>query len=399
MLNITDLTKEQKHPPLLRLGFRTFFLFGSLFSLISMLIWLLLLTGKVTLTPYGGSFWWHAHEMMFGFVTAIVAGFLLTAVQTWTNIPGVKGSQLLLLLLLWLAARLLLLFNPAIPPMVIMATDLLFLPVTALFLATSIVRIRQYRNMIFIPLLLCMTITNLMTYLPQIGFSADLFQRGVQGMVLLVTFLVALIGGRVIPMFTANGTGTTKVLTLKWLELACMLSLFATFILLIFGLAHQLVWFGWLCFTSAALHCYRQLRWRPWVTVKTPLVWSLHVTMLFIPLGLFMIGIHFVSRAVTLSNALHCLTVGTIGGMIIAMMSRVSLGHTGRKLVAGKVMQFAFASIVLAAMVRSILVAVWPQHSLYLWIVSGTLWCVTFSCFIWVYTPILTRARVDGRPG
>jgi uncharacterized protein involved in response to NO len=169
-----SLKQGQQIPPILRLGFRPFFLFGSMFALLSMAIWLLTLKGTFSPVPFNGLVWWHSHEMLFGFVTAIIVGFLLTAVQNWTAIPGVRGVKLAALFAIWLSARLLIFFNPTINLIIIMLIDLAFLPLAALLLGYPLLKIRQYRNMIFIPLLLLMTLSNLLTYLPQFGFNSNL---------------------------------------------------------------------------------------------------------------------------------------------------------------------------------------------------------------------------------
>lgn len=399
MINITDLQQEQKIMPILRLGFRPFFLLGSLFSLFAMLLWVLTLTGNVSIIPLNGVFWWHAHEMLFGFVPAIIAGFLLTAVQTWTGIPSVKGTKLLFLVIVWLLARFLLLLNLDIPLLLVMAIDVLFLPLTAFYLGKPIVHIKQYRNLIFVPVLLLMTIANILTYLPYLGFNPDLLKQGQHGMVLLATMLVAILGGRVVPMFTANGTKTTKVLPVNMLEIAAISSLFIIFLFLITGLTQYPMVLGGLCLFSAAIHTWRNLRWRPWVTTQIPLVWVLHGTMAFIPIGLGLLAIHYLLNSLSLSSALHALTVGVLGGMIIAMMSRVSLGHSGRKLNAKPIIVIGFYCIILSAITRSILVALIPELIMQWWLISGGLWCLAFVCFVWVYFPILTTARLDGRPG
>jgi uncharacterized protein involved in response to NO len=399
MLDIIDSTQKQKTLPLFRLGFRLFFLLGSTFALLSMGAWTFTLTGKLTLSPLNDILWWHSHEMLFGFVTAIIAGFLLTAVSNWTGIPGVRGLKLAIIFSVWLAARLLIILNFAINPTVIIFVDLIFLPLVAFFLGYSLFSIRQYRNMIFILLLLLMTLSNLLTYLPQLGFSSDLSQQGLHSMALLVVLLIALLGGRVIPMFTANGTGTVKVLPLKWLEISSLTSLFLLYLVMLLGFEKPTVAFATLAFIASGLHFYRCLRWRPWITLHTPLLWSLHVSMLFIPIGLALIGLHYALEIISLSTAIHSLTVGTISGMILSMMSRVSLGHTGRALKANRLVQLAFISIVFSAITRSLLIAVLPDNTSLLWILSGVLWCIAFSSFLWVYSPILTTSRIDGRPG
>ena len=399
MLNITDLHKEQQITPLLRLGFRPFFLLGGLFAFAAIAIWILVLNGAVNISPLNGMFWWHSHEMLFGFVPAIIAGFLLTAVQTWTNVPSVKSTKLLVLVVLWLSARILLLVNFGLPFWAAMAGDLAFLPLVGIFLAIPLIKVGQQRNMIFLPLLFLMAVANAFTYLPQLGLAESYNTQGLHGMVMLVTLLVALLGGRVIPMFTANGTQTPKVLPIKWLEITSLLSLFIIFVGLIAGLSTYSMLLGLMCAISALLHLYRILRWRPWVTLKVPLVWSLHFAMLFIPIGLFMMSLHFLLDIISFSAALHSLTVGVIGGMILAMMSRVSLGHTGRPLTSSPLITFAFVSVLAAALLRSVFVAVFPANVIQLWLVSGIFWCVAFALFVWVYLPILSTARLDGRPG
>jgi uncharacterized protein involved in response to NO len=196
----------------------------------------------------------------------------------------------------------------------------------------------------------------------------------------------------------------SQVLPLKWLEISSLITLFLLYLGLLLGLTKQTSVFAIIAFTAFILHTYQWLRWRPWITLHTPLVWSLHFSMLFIPLGLLLLGIHFSLGIISISVAIHAFTVGTIGGMIVAMMSRVSLGHTGRALKVNWLIQLAFICIIFSAVARSLLIAVLPSYlsQLYiaqLWLVSGILWCIAFSGFLWVYFPILTTPRADGRPG
>lgn len=398
-MNINEFQKEQQIVPILRLGFRPFFLLGSLFALIAMGVWLLVLKGVITINPLNGPMWWHSHEMLFGFSSAIIAGFLLTAVQTWTNIASPKGTQLLALVSVWLLARFLILFASESLLIVTMVVDIVFLPLTAFVVGIRIIKIRQYRNLVFIPVLSLMAIMNLFTYLPNFGWDAQWSNKGMHGMSILITFLVAFLGGRVIPMFTASGTQTVKVLPLKWLELLCMLSLFLVFFVVVVGDPFMPFFASLLCFSAAIVHLFRQWRWRIWLTLRVPLVWSLHVSMLFIPVGLVLLGTHYLNGLISFSGALHSLTVGVIGGMILAMLSRVSLGHTGRMLKINPIMQCAFIAIVISALVRSLFVAIWPEFTMLFWTTAGVLWCAAFGLFLWVYVPILLSPRVDGKPG
>ncbi len=397
MINVTEQAKEQGIFPLFRLGFRPFFLFGSLFSLIAMLIWILTLSGKLSISPVNGIVWWHSHEMLYGFVTAIIAGFLLTAVQNWTGIAGIKGKRLFFLFITWLIARILILNNFGIPLIVVMCVDLAFLPMVAYFLGKPVIKIKQFRNLIFVPILLLMTLTNAFTYLPAFDYPVEYSQKAMHTMVMLITFIVALIGGRVIPMFTANGTQTKKVTPRRFIEIPALAFLLFIAISLILD-SHQ-SFLGALCAVACLLHIYRSVYWRPWVTFNVPLVWCLHLSMFFIPLGLGLLAIHFLFQSVSLSVGIHSLTVGVIGGMIIAMITRVSLGHTGRPLKPSPIMIIAFVAIALAALVRGVLVSLLPELIQTWWLVSGILWCIAFSCFVLVYTPILFKPRLDGKPG
>jgi uncharacterized protein involved in response to NO len=399
MINVSKLSDEQNLIPILRLGFRPFFLMGALFAFLAMAIWILSLNNTISVKPLNDVLWWHSHEMLFGFVPAIIAGFLLTAVQTWTGVPSVKGNRLLFLVLVWTLARIFILFPAGLPPWWIIALDLAFLPLVGVFLAIPLIKVNQTRNMVFLPILCLMSLANLLTYLPQLGFDSAFNAQGLYGMTMLTTALVALLGGRVIPMFTANGTNTTKVLPKAWLEITSMASLFIIFIFFAAGLTRFSSLMAAVCALSACLHFYRCLRWRPWVTLTTPLVWSLHFTMMFIPIGLGLMAAHFWFAPFNLSVAIHSLTVGTIGGMNLAMMSRVSLGHSGRPLKAHPVMSMAFIFIICAALARSIGVAFLPQNMVQLWGLSGILWCAAFACFVIIYFRILSRARVDGKPG
>lgn len=389
---------EQQPPAMLRLAFRPFFLLGSLFSMISLALWAGVFTGNLNLALYGGPLWWHAHEMLFGFASAIIVGFLLTAVRTWTGQAGFAGRGLAALVGLWLAGRLVFFFPAALPAWVTALIDLAFLPLAATLLAMPIVRVRQWRNIIFLPLLLAMTVANGFMHWAALTGDGALQARVSAAMVMLVTLLMTVMAGRVVPMFTANGTGTPRVPAITWLErlaLAAMLSSVIASILqpLLPSTAVALVFF-----TAAGAHAVRGLRWRLWVTFRTPLVWSLHLSYLCIPLGLLLYGLAAVGLSITQSQAIHALTVGAMGLMILAMIARVSLGHTGRPLRAGVSMGVAFALLFVAFLIR-VFGSYWIDSYGTVIIAAAALWAVGYGCFVLRYLPVLTRPRVDGMPG
>ena len=400
-MQITDLQKEQKILPLLRLGFRPFFLFGAAFAVIAIFIWLLIIQGKSDLTPFGGGYWWHLHEMIFGFATAIIAGFLLTAVQNWTGIPGIQNKSLLFLVVLWLVARLSLIQPNILGENITMLLDIAFLPAVAIFLGRPIIKIKQYRNLFFVPLLILFTLVNIEFYLALMSPDNFSVQLSAYAGVMLITLLMSVMVGRVGPMFTANGTQTQKVTNIAWLDKATNGSLaIITFYLILHPLLptneHIL---GGLFMIAAIFQAMRIIRWRPWVTIKVPLLWSLHLAVIFMVIGLFFIGLSYFSTELSSSHLWHILTIGGMGGLILAMIARVSLGHTGRPLHPPKAMSLAFLLIFIAAFVRSFLPLLFPESIMSIYQASAGLWYLSFGIFIFHYAPMLLKGRLDGRPG
>ncbi len=397
MHQILDSHKEEQIVPLFRLGFRPFFLLGALFSCLAMLGWLGQLNNWFALPGIGNPIWWHAHEMLFGFGAAIVAGFLLTAVQNWTAHPGVRSWPLALIVGLWVLPRCLL---PWLGEgnLILMALDLAWLPLCAWFLAKPVIMTRQWRNLFFVPLLLILTLLNGASWLWRDEWSA--VEHLLITTVLLFTTLIAVMGGRVIPFFTARGTGQEKAPPSPWLERGALASLWL--ILLLWLLPDSWtnsLYMVPLYIVAAGLHLGRQLRWRPGTTLAQPLLWSLHLAYLFIPLGLLALAVQAAGLPLSLSLASHLLSAGCMGTMILGMIARVSLGHSGRALHVGRRITLAFALVILSAFMRVLLPLYWPSLTLTGWNLSGWSWIAAYGLFIWVYTPILTRPRADGRPG
>ena len=400
-MQITDLKKEQEITPLLRLGFRPFFLSGAIFSIIAIILWLLMYKGAVNISPLGGGYWWHIHEMIFGFGCAIIAGFLLTAIQNWTGVRGAQGTTLLVLFLLWLAGRVVLLMPSIFSDTLATIIDLSFLPAVAYVLAKPIIATKQYNNLFFVPLLLLFTLANLemhlAIYFPQ-NFTITF--AGYAG-VMLVTLLMSVMAGRVAPMFTANGTKTTKVTPLPWLDKATNGSLVvAMFYLLlepIIGFSN--LFFGLILIIAGIFQTMRWLRWRPWITLGVPLLWSFHLAIKFIAYGLIILGLSYLIPEIPSSHVWHLLTVGGMGGLILAMISRVSLGHTGRPLSPPKAMSAAYIFITLATIVRAFGPWVLPEKTILFIDISGTFWIFAFGIFVITYAPMLMSGRQDGRPG
>jgi len=401
MMQITDLQKEQKITPLLRLGFRPFFLSGAVFSIVAIILWLLMYKGAVNLLPLGGGYWWHIHEMIFGFGCAIIAGFLLTAVQNWTGVRGAQGSTLLILFLLWLAGRVVVLFPSLLGEVLTTIIDLSFLPVVAFVLAKPIIAIKQYRNLFFVPLLMLFTIANLEMHLAIYFPDTFTVTFSAYAGVLLVTFLMSVMAGRVTPMFTANGTKTTKATPLPWLDKITNGSLGITMFALLIqpAVGFSETFFGVILIIAGIFQTIRWMRWRPWITLGVPLLWSIHLSIKFIAYGLIILGLSYLIDEIPSNHIWHLLTVGGMGGLILAMISRVSLGHTGRPLSPPKAMTLAYILITLAALIRALGPWILPEKTLLFIDISGTFWLLAFGIFVVTYGPMLMSARKDGRPG
>ncbi len=401
MMQITDLQKEQKITPILRLGFRPFFLSGAIFSVIAIILWLLMYKGAVNLSPLGGGYWWHIHEMVFGFGCAIIAGFLLTAVQNWTGVRGAQGNTLLVLFLLWFTGRIVVLFPSLLGETLTTIVDISFLPAVAYVLGKPIVAIKQYRNLFFVPLLLLFTIINLEMHLAI--YSPNTFSTNFAGYasVMLVTFLMSVMAGRVTPMFTANGTKTPKATPLPWLDKVTNGSLAIAMFTLILQpvIGFSATFFGVLLIIAGMFQTMRWLRWRPWITLGVPLLWSIHASIKFIAFGLVVLGVSYLIPELPSNHIWHLLTIGGMGGLILSMISRVSLGHTGRSLSPPKAMTFAYILMTLAALVRTFGPWGLPDKTLVFIDISGTFWLLAFGIFVLTYAPMLMAARKDGRPG
>jgi len=401
MMNISDLKEEQKIAPIWRQAFRPFFLFACLFSILSIGAWALVQAGKLYFMPYGGVTFWHAHEMLFGFVAAIIVGFLLTAVQSWTGLRATHGKPLMVLFALWLLARILMLLDIFTLQWITAVFDMLFILLAAFFMAKLVLKVKQYRNLIFVPILLLLATANLFTHLSVLTGEIHFYTQGIYATVMIITLIMTVVAGRVFPMFTANGTQTKKVDNLVWLEKSVIGSTAIILLIHFFGLQQVLsskLMVLLFVFCSLA-HSIRALRWRPQVTFKTPLVWSLHLAYWFIPISFMLFALHYAEVNISTSNALHGLTAGAMSSLILAMIARISLGHSGRPLTPHWVMKYAFGLIVLAGCIRLISPHIQTHFSFNLNIVSAVLWALAFSMYVLVYTPILASPRPDGRPG
>lgn len=399
MASVQDDT-EELDIALLQLAFRPFFLLGALFSLLAMAAWLATLNGWWNEELYGGGFFWHVHEMLFGFVAAILVGFLLTAVQNWTGQRSVNGLPLAILVSLWLVARIgfMVVHRPSIW---LASVDISFLVVAAALLAIPIVAVRQWRNLFFVPLLGLLALANGMMQLGLLNDDHRLVVDGAQGALGIVCVLMVTIGGRVIPAFTASGTRTPRVAPVPWLEWSALGAVWLLAALLMTGMAQQLpkvAMFVLLMFAATA-NLIRWFRWRFWVSLRLVLLWTLHLAYLFIIAGFAALAVSYLDPRLPAAIAWHLVTVGGMGGLILSMISRVSLGHTGRPITASGWMLPAYVCVFAAAIARTLLVE-WFPGRYPLWLdIAGALWILAFAGYLACYAFVLVSPRVDGRRG
>jgi uncharacterized protein involved in response to NO len=375
------------------LGFRPFYLLAGLFAALSVPLWSAQYAGWLGGRALIAGPLWHAHEMLFGYALAVIVGFLFTAGRNWANQPTPTGVTLAAIAALWLAGRVLV-FTPY--ALAAAAADTAFALAAAAGIAVPLVRGGNRRNYFFVALLLGMGLANLSFHLGMAGLLDLPVQRGLQIGLDLVLFIMVVMGGRVIPMFTMNGIPGVCCVRLPWLERLAPGSILVLLAADAAGVPDMA--FGLIASMAAVAHAARLVLWRPWLTLKKPIVWILHFAYAWIVLALALRALAAFDL-VPAGVAIHALTVGAIGGLTLGMMTRTSLGHTGRPLQAGRAELFCYLAIQVAALARVFLPLVFPSAYLYAIIGSSLLWSLAFGVFTVSYWPILSRPRIDGRPG
>jgi uncharacterized protein involved in response to NO len=389
-------TSASAAPALLALGFRPFFLAAMLAAVGLMLPWIARYIGWLGFQGYYGAVLWHAHEMLFGFTAAVMAGFLLTAVGRWTQSPMPSGATLAGLVALWLAGRVLPFAPSALPAWLVAGVDLAFLPALALALAAPLVRRGATRNLVFVPALLVFAAANALLHIGRARGDAMIALRGAQLGVDVVVLLIAIIGGRVIPYFTERAL--PEAAPRKWpaAEALALGSLVGFAIARLASAPAALL--AALALLAAASHAVRLAGWRARGVFATPLLWVLHLGYAWIPVGFALTAGAALGR-VSPFVALHAFTTGAIGSMTLGMMARVSLGHTGRALRPARAVTLAFGLVNLAAAVRVFGPLLAPARRTELVALSGLLWVAAFGIGFVCHAGMLSRARPDGQPG
>jgi uncharacterized protein involved in response to NO len=397
IISIED-PRHRAAPPmgfaLFALGFRPFFLGAGLSAVLLMALWLVLYRSAGQFGLHVPPMLWHAHEMIFGFAGAVIAGFLLTAVQNWTQIRTPYGAPLVLLFALWLAARIAP-FVPCLPLRGAALLDLLFFPAVMIAIAWPIVRVKQARNYAFPLMLAMLTVANVLVQGELLGCMHRTARLGNTLAVYMIVLMIVVMGGRVIPSFTDSKlrTQARRWKAVEWLAPAAPLAVLAA------TLADPLAPLtGLLAALAAAVHGLRLYGWHTRRLWSVPLLWVLHLGYAWIVLGFALVTLSTLGW-VAPSLALHAFTAGAIGTLTLGMMARVALGHTGRMLEPAKITSLAFVLIGVAALVRVAGPLVFPQAYGLEIVLSGLLWMLAFGIFTLVYLPVLIRPRVDGKEG
>ena len=377
---------------LFALGFRPFYLLAGLFSAVSVLLWVTQFSGWLPAAYLQGPLW-HGHELLFGYAMAVIAGFLLTAVRVWTGQPTPTGAPLMALAGLWVLGRVLVLTPLDVAAA---AANALFPVALAAAIAVPLARARNARNYFFVGLLVLIGALNLLLHLAWQGRLALPPRLGLALGLDVVLFIMAVMAGRVIPMFTNNGipgAGATRHPLVEKASLGSVLLLFTVDLL---HLQPEVI--AAVALAAAIAHGVRLHLWRPWRTLSTPLVWILHAAYAWIV-------VYFLLRApaqmgwINPSFATHALTVGAIGGLTLGMMVRTSRGHTARPLAADRFELTCFLLVQVASAIRVFGGMVRPDWYLASVQLSGILWFAAFGLFVVRYWPVLTRPRLDGKPG
>jgi uncharacterized protein involved in response to NO len=382
--------------PLFAMGFRTFFALAGLSALAFIALWNSISNGSLHLLNYFPANIWHAHEMLLGYTTAVIAGFLLTAVRNWTGLQTVTPDQLAALGLLWIYGRIAPFYAHLLPDILIAGLDFAFLPVLTYFIGKPLLQKANYKNFVFVLLLLLMAVANGLIHAQFLGLLIDGASLGLKLLVTLVVMMIVIIAGRLFPFFTERGLSGVICIRNPTLDVIVILTSLSALIIMMMDISGPML--AVLSGIALVSNILRIASWYDGRIWYVPLLWVLYVGYGWIILGFGLLGLAAFAWVSPLL-ALHAFTVGGVGALTIGMMARVALGHTGRALKASNIMAIAFLLINVAALCRVLFPILVPAWSAGLVLVSSYLWLAAFSLFVFVYTPILTSPRLDGQAG
>lgn len=382
-------------------GFRIFFLAAGVFGAGIGILWTLSLAAggagmdALSMAPSQ----WHAHEMIFGYGAAAIGGFFLTAVPNWTGTKGARVGYIAGVFALWLMGRIALWPLGMVPPMTAMAVDLLFIPVLAWKILSQLLKRPKPQNMVLLSMLVALWVSNLLMHLEWTGLTDDTARQGMLGGLMTLVGLIGVLGGRVTPAFTRNAMKRVEVPEADWPRTPNAVNKAA----IVTALA--LPWVAMsgsdpvladVTLIAGSVQLARLSGWRSLWTAGQPILWSLHLSMAFLAIGLILWGLTGIGVGQELA-AIHVLGIGCVGGMTLAVMSRAALGHTGRALIAPAPMAWAYGVMACEALIRwvgqSVLLAVYD----FTLMMSGGLWVAAMVLFLIAIYPMVIAPRVDGK--
>jgi uncharacterized protein involved in response to NO len=387
-----------KYTAVLNLGFRPFFALAAGYAVLATAGWL----GAFLLGlewPGGNmpAMTWHAHEMIFGYAMAVVAGFLLTAARNWTGVQTLRGTPLLLLVCCWLAARILLAMGDSVPLFWAAIADCLFNTLLLVAVACPVVRLRQYRQIGILSKLALLLLANLLFYAGMLDLFPQGTRAGLYTGIYMIMALILVMARRVLPFFIEKGLDVSAVKNRTWLDIASLVLFLVFWIMDIWqpDSAPVAALAGLLCL----LHGVRLAGWYRPGLMRVPMLWVLFLAYAALVAGFAL------KAAVSLSGlspmpALHAFTFGGIGLFTLGMMVRVTLGHTGRNIQEPPAtVTVMFALLATGALVRVLLPWLDPLHYTFWIALAGSLWILPFGMYLASFLPMLLRPRVDGLPG
>jgi uncharacterized protein involved in response to NO len=379
-------------------GFRPFFLLAGLYGALAVPLWLGSHAGWIDLAPALPPALWHGHEMLFGYGTAVLAGFLLTATPSWSGTAPVRGAALAGLSVLWLAGRLVVALGGQAPGLAAVV-DLAFLPALVIAISPAL-QAAAPRNLVFLSLLGALALANLAVHVDALGLVVGVGSPALLAALDLFILMIGLMGGRIVPAFTANALKARgQPATVRPFALLDRLAIAGLVAVLLADLIGVPPAAGVVALLAALLNGLRMTGWATTRILREPIVWVLHLGYAWLVAGLAWKGLMTLLAFAPPSEGLHGLAVGTIGTMTLAVMSRAALGHTGRPLRASQWVVASYVLVSAAALVRLLVPFLRAELYLTALLVSALLWTTAFTIFSGVYAPVLTRPRIDGRPG
>ncbi len=374
--------------PVFEMGFRPLYLLAAAFAATAVPLWRFGADLPLPDAGYLVGTAWHAHEMVFGFAAAVLAGFLLTAARAWTGRPTLSGASLAALAGLWVAGRLMAGTGPALAAAVV---DCLFLPCVALAIGVPVVQAGNWRNVKVVAVVLLLAAANLLFHLEYAGVTALPWGNGGARLALdLFALMVTLIAGRVIPAFTANAVPTARPRHNQWVDFVAFGSL-ATLAVAEPGEP----WLAAVAAGGAVAHGVRLWLWDPFATAREPLLWVLPLSYGWLVVSLALRALWLAGAALPAASFVHALAVGVMGGLMLGMMTRSARGHTGRALAAGPADTAAFVLVHLAALARVLGALAGPEAGELAVDAAAVLWSAAFAVFFLAYWPALTRPRLE----